>query len=263
MQDLMVTSIQTSLHWEDIDANIRMLDKKLDNIKDKTHLVILPEMFSTGFSMNAAAMAREMDGAAVAWIQQKSAEKGFDIAGSLMVKEKGHFYNRLVWAKPDGRFYTCDKKHLFRFAGEEKVYTPGTKKLTVTLNGWKIRPFVCYDLRFPVWTRNIDKAYDIAIFVANWPRKRSAHWRALLLARAIENQCYVIGVNRVGIDGNGFAYSGDSSVIDPKGTLVFHQADNEVVHTSGLSFDLLEAYRKEFPAWMDADAEVATPATST
>ncbi len=256
MQDLIITILQTSLHWEDIDANLEMLDTKINAINDRPGLVILPEMFSTGFSMNASTMARPMEGGAVDWIRQKAAEKGFDITGSLMIKKNGHYYNRLVWAKPDGRFYTYDKKHLFRFAGEEKVYTPGDKKLTIDLNGWKIRPFICYDLRFPLWTRNFNKAYDLAVFIANWPKKRAPHWRALLAARAIENQCYVIGVNRVGMDGNGFNYSGDSSVIDPKGGLLFHKAEKEVVHTTRLSFEMLENYRKKFPAWMDADADL-------
>jgi predicted amidohydrolase len=158
--------------------------------------------------------------------------------------------------KPDGRLFTYDKKHLFRFAGEEKVYSAGIENITVELKGWKIRPFICYDLRFPAWTRNINNQYDIALFIANWPEKRSMHWKSLLQARAIENQCYVIGVNRVGNDGNDLFYSGDSSVIDPLGKIIFQKHEEECTYTTALSFNTLENYRKAFPAWMDSDIDM-------
>ena len=229
MQDLKVTLIQSELVWEDIDSNLAGFNSRIDAIEEDTHLIVLPEMFSTGFTMNAPALAQDMKGSAVKWIIEKSAEKNVDMVGSIIADDGGKFFNRLLWAKPNGEIFTYDKKHLFRMAGEEKIYSAGTKNITVELNGWRIRPFICYDLRFPVWTRNIANRFDIAIFIANWPEKRSAHWKALLQARAIENQSYVIGVNRVGIDGNGLAYSGDSSIIDSWGHYFSKEQPN--VHT--------------------------------
>ena len=253
MQDLKITMIQSDLAWEDIDSNLTEFDVKIDSIEQDPHLIILPEMFSTGFSMNAAGLAQEMDGSAVKWIQKKSKEVHADIVGSIINKDEGKFYNRLVWAKPDGNLLTYDKKHLFRMAGEEKVYSAGNKNIIVELNGWKIRPFICYDLRFPAWTRNMKNQYDAAIFIANWPERRAGHWKTLLQARAIENQCYVVGVNRVGTDGNGLAYCGDSSIIDPWGTVVFQKSSHPCTYTAQLSYDLLKRCREDFPVWMDAD----------
>ena len=192
----------------------------------------------------------------VKWIKEKSAEKNVDMVGSIIADDNGKFFNRLLWAKPNGEIFTYDKKHLFRMAGEEKIYSAGTKNITVELNGWKIRPFICYDLRFPVWTRNIANQFDAAIFIANWPERRSAHWKALLLARAIENQCYVIGVNRVGTDGNGLTYSGDSSIIDPWGTIIFQKSNQTCIYKADLSYDVLKTSREDFPVWMDADNDI-------
>jgi predicted amidohydrolase len=256
MQDLRVALIQAELAWEDPIANLERFYERIARISDDVHLIVLPEMFSTGFSMQPAGLAQPMDGPAVAWMQERAQEFQADIAGSLMVEEQGQFYNRLIWAKPDGRIATYDKKHLFRYAGEEKVYMSGRNLLTVTCQGWKIRPFVCYDLRFPIWTRNIDSAYDAAIFVANWPERRAPHWKALLKARAIENQCYVAGVNRVGTDGKGYRYSGDSRIIDPLGRIVDSRSYAEATVTGIFSVAILEDYRKTFPAWMDADGEM-------
>lgn len=256
MQDLTVTLIQTELFWEDIEANINLFDEKIDDIAEETDLIILPEMFSTGFTMNAENCSQDMGDSAVSWIIEKSRQKATDITGSVIIEEDGKYYNRLIWAKPGGELFTYDKEHLFRLAGEEKVYTASHKKITVELNGWRIRPFICYDLRFPIWTRNIEPLYDVAIFIANWPEKRSAHWRLLLQARAVENQCYVIGVNRVGEDGNGFPHSGDSSVIDTQGNLLFQKQNEACIFTTTLSHRKMVSYRKYFPAWMDADREV-------
>ncbi|MGW8325962.1 MAG: nitrilase-related carbon-nitrogen hydrolase, partial [Desulfobacterales bacterium] len=178
MQDLKVTLIQIELAWEDIDSNLAEFNYRIDAIEEDTHLIVLPEMFSTGFTMNAAELAQDMKGSAVKWIKEKSAEKNVDMVGSIIADDGGKFFNRLVWAKPDGEIFTYDKKHLFRMAGEEKVYSAGSKNITVELNGWRIRPFICYDLRFPVWTRNIANQFDAAIFIANWPERRSAHWKA-------------------------------------------------------------------------------------
>jgi len=253
MRDLKITLIQTELVWEDIDANLASFDKKIDAICEETHIIILPEMFTTGFSMNAANLAQSMNGSALKWLQEKSRQTNCDIVGSAIIKANRKYFNRLFWVKPDGSLFIYDKKHLFRFAGEEKVYSAGDRNITVELHGWKIRPFICYDLRFPAWTRNIKNQYDVAIFIANWPEKRSLHWKSLLQARAIENQCYVIGVNRVGIDGNGLNYKGDSSVIDPLGKIIFQRQKEICTYTTGLSYKILEDYRKTFPAWMDTD----------
>ncbi|MFH2047503.1 MAG: amidohydrolase [Pseudomonadota bacterium] len=255
MQDLNITIIQTKLIWEDIKANLSVFDNKIDGIREKTDLIVLPEMFTTGFSMNAAKLAQEMNGISVDWLKNKSCRMQVDIAGSMIIKEDGKYFNRLLWAKPDGTLHCYDKKHLFRMTGEEKVYSEGKNKLTVELNGWKIRPFVCYDLRFPCWTRNFSKSYDVAVFVANWPEARSYHWETLLLARAIENQCYVIGVNRVGKDGNGYNHIGQSSVVDPTGNIMFRKQNEECIHTAKLSYSVLQEYRNSFPAWMDADSK--------
>jgi omega-amidase len=256
MQDLKVTLIQSELVWEDIASNLTGFDNKINAIEEDTHLIVLPEMFSTGFTMNAASLAQDMKGSAVKWIIEKSAEKNVDMVGSIIADDGGNFFNRLVWAKPNGEIFTYDKKHLFRMAGEEKIYSAGTKNITVELNGWRIRPFICYDLRFPVWTRNIANQFDAAIFIANWPERRSAHWKALLQARAIENQCYVIGVNRVGIDGNGLSHSGDSSIIDPWGNIIFQKSNQTCIHTAKLSYDVLKTSREDFPVWMDADNDI-------
>ncbi len=256
MQDLKVTLIQSELVWEDIDSNLTEFDAKITAIEEDTHLVILPEMFSTGFSMNAAALAQDMEGSAVQWIQKKSRDIHADIVGSIIINDEGKFYNRLVWAKPEGNLLAYDKRHLFRMAGEEKIYSAGSKNITVELNGWKIRPFICYDLRFPVWTRNMKNQYDMAVFIANWPERRAEHWRVLLQARAVENQCYVIGVNRVGTDGNGLTYSGDSSVIDPWGTVIFQKSNHPCTITTQLTYDLLKRCREDFPVWMDADHDI-------
>lgn len=256
MPDLTVTLIQSDLTWEKSDANLSRFDAWIDGLDHPTDLIVLPEMFSTGFSMRAAALAEPMEGAAVRWLREKAADKGATITGSLMIEADGRYHNRLVWARPDGELFTYDKRHLFRYAGEDKTYTAGQRLLTMPLNDWRIRPFICYDLRFPVWARNLNRAYDLAIFVANWPARRSAHWQVLLSARAIENQAYLIGVNRVGTDGNDLYHDGCSAVVSPTGQVLFEEKDREVLHTITLSRQALEDYRSQFPAWMDADGEM-------
>ena len=253
MQDLKVTLIQTFLFWENIESNLSLFDEKIDGIRDETDLIVLPEMFTTGFSMNAEKLAQDMGGISVKWLREKSRSRQTDVTGSMIIRENGKYFNRLLWAKPDGTLSYYDKRHLFRMTGEEKVYSAGDKNITVELKGWRIRPFICYDLRFPCWTRNLNNSYDVAVFIANWPEKRTSHWKTLLPARAIENQCYVIGVNRVGEDGNGYYHSGDSSVIDPAGNIIFRKQDEESVYTASLSYQVLQEYRKSFPVWMDAD----------
>lgn len=236
-----------------------MFSQKISSIKEKTDLIVLPEMFSTGFTMNNKPLAETMKGKAVAWIKQMSKEKNCVVTGSVIIKEQKKYFNRLIWMLPNGKFKTYDKRHLFRYGGEEKHYSAGNKKLIVDLNGWKICPMICYDLRFPVWIRNSPLRgegglYDILIFVANWPERRNYPREALLLARAIENQSYVIGVNRVGKDGNDINHSGDSVVISPQGEIISKAKPNEEsIMTVSLSYSGLEEWRKKFPAWMDAD----------
>ncbi|MBW1778295.1 MAG: amidohydrolase [Deltaproteobacteria bacterium] len=253
MSDLTLTLIQPEPVWEDISANLDLFDRLTAQIQDPTDLILLPEMFTTGFTMNAEKLAQDMAGSGVQWLKETAGRKNADVAGSLIIREKDRFYNRLVWAKPDGSLFCYDKRHLFRMAGEDRFYAAGEDRLTVQLQGWRIRPFICYDLRFPVWCRNRQNAYDAAVFVANWPRTRSDHWKSLLTARAIENQCYVVGVNRVGKDGNGLEYSGDSAVIDPTGKRLFQKAGEPVIARLTLSREVLMEYRNAFPAWMDAD----------
>lgn len=254
MKDLRITLIQSTLHWENIDANLKMFAEKVSSIKEQTDLIILPEMFSTGFTMNNKPLAEKMDGKAVAWMKKAAKEKNCVITGSLIIEEGGMYFNRLIWMRADGSFETYDKRHLFRYANEQDHYTAGTKRLIVELNGWKVCPMICYDLRFPVWIRNQNKEYDLLIFVANWPERRNYPREALLLARAIENQAYVVGVNRVGKDGGDINHSGDSVVIDPQGQIIAKAKPNEeAILSATLSYSALEEWRKKFPAWMDAD----------
>lgn len=253
MSHLKITLVQTDLAWEDPDANRAYFDTILAAAQGATDLVVLPEMFTTGFTMAGDKCAEPMDGPSVRWLRNKAAELKSDVAGSLIIREDGQLYNRLVWATAGGRLYFYDKRHLFRMSGEHRVYGAGHTQVTVTIGAWRIRPFICYDLRFPIWTRNIDNAYDVALFVANWPAARAAHWKALLTARAIENQSYVIGVNRVGRDGNGHAYDGDTMALDPQGAVLFQARAKEVVHTVDLDGASQEIYRKSFPAWRDAE----------
>ncbi len=253
MPDLTIALIQADLFWEDIDANLALFEETIAQLSEPTDLILLPEMFTTGFTMNAERLAQGMDGSGVRWVREKASQKKADVAGSIIFRENGSYFNRLVWAKPDGNLFTYDKRHLFRMVGEDRVYSAGEKRLTIPLNGWKIRPFICYDLRFPVWCRNRRNTYDMAVFIASWPHARSEHWKTLLAARAVENQCYVAGVNRVGKDGNGLLYSGNSTIIDPKGNVLLEKADEPVTITQTLSWEALTTYRNEFPAWMDAD----------
>ena len=253
MPHLKIALVQTELAWEDPGANRARFDERLTVLDGAPDLVVLPEMFTTGFSMAGPRLAETMDGPSVEWLRNKAVQLKAHLTGSLIIEEAGTVYNRLLWATPDGKLDHYDKRHLFRMSGEHRVYGAGHHYLTVTIGPWRVRPFICYDLRFPVWTRNVAQAYDLALFVANWPAARAAHWMTLLKARAIENQAYVVGVNRVGRDGNGQAYAGDSMVLDPLGKVLYHAANREVVHTLDLDLARLEDYRRQFPAWRDAD----------
>ncbi|MFT3748689.1 MAG: amidohydrolase [Agriterribacter sp.] len=265
MSTISLTTVQTNLFWENRDANLQMFESKICSIADKTEIVILPEMFSTGFSMRPEKLAEKMDGFTVNWMRNISAKKKVILTGSLIIEDREQYFNRLIWMLPDGNFGWYDKRHLFAFAGEHKHYTGGEKRLIASVKGWKINLQVCYDLRFPVWVRQqntnsgilYDKQkipeYDLVIYVANWPQRRNHAWKTLLQARAIENQCYVAGVNRVGDDGNGIYHSGDSMIVDPLGEVLYTKADTEDIHTAILQKDKLEEVRSKFPFWKDAD----------
>ena len=246
-----ITLVQSALYWENIEKNLSSFEEKLNNI-GQTDLIILPEMFSTGFSMNASALAESMDGAAVNWMRKTAAKKNSAITGSLIIREGGKFYNRLIFMRPDGSFEQYNKKHLFTMAKEEETYTAGTEKIIIDYLGWKICPLICYDLRFPIWNRNLED-YDLAIYVANWPDRRSYHWRSLLTARAIENQCYVAAVNRVGTDGKDLYYSGHSSLIDPTGEAIYQKADAEDIQQIDLNKEYLIEIRTKLPFLKDRD----------
>jgi omega-amidase len=253
MRNLRITLVQAGITWHDAGANLERFDRIIGGIEKSADCVILPEMFTTGFTMKPDGVVEDMEGPAVTRLKEWAERFGTDHAGSVAIRDRGRFYNRLVWARPDGTVITYDKRHLFRMAGEDGVYSAGGGTVTIDHGGWKIRPFICYDLRFPVWTRNRGLEYDAAVFVANWPDSRALHWKTLLRARAIENQCYVIGVNRVGIDGNGVSYSGGSTVIDFAGNVIVDMKGEEGTSTVELSCDELRKYRETFPAWKDAD----------
>ena len=257
MSTLSITTIQSNLIWEEKPANLRLLEQKINSIAEKTEIIVLPEMFNTGFSMKPELHAETMDGESVEWMKRISRENGIILTGSLMIEEAGKYFNRLVWMLPNGQYGYYDKRHLFAFGEEDKHYKPGNKRLIASVKGWKINLLVCYDLRFPVWARQQPNEsgaeYDVLIYVANWPERRSHAWKTLLCARAIENQCYVVGVNRVGSDANNIYYSGNSLVIDPLGQVLYHMADEEDVNTVILQKDLLEEVRTKFPFWKDAD----------
>jgi omega-amidase len=274
MSHLNFTLIQTQLHWEDKAANLQMLEQKLQSLKHPAQIVILPEMFSTGFSMNPSLLAEDMNGTTVTWMKQMAAQHKIILTGSVIIKEDDKYFNRLIWMLPNGQYATYDKRHLFAFAGEDKLYSFGNKRFVASVNGWKINVQICYDLRFPVWARQspqristpldtepkpFDSAqgftpeYDVLIYVANWPERRQHAWRSLLIARAIENQCYVIGVNRVGNDGNNIYHSGNSMVVDAMGEVLYEKIHEEDAHTITLSKEKLEEVRTKLPFLKDAD----------
>jgi len=249
---LRVTMIQSALAWQDPAANRRQLAAHFRGLAGHTDLIVLPEMFPTGFSMAAEALAEAMDGPTIGWMREEAAALGCVIAGSLIVADGGRHYNRLVWARPDGTLEHYDKRHLFRMAQEQDHFSAGDRRLTVELKGWRVCPLVCYDLRFPVWSRNRGD-YDLLVYVANWPARRAHAWASLLRARAIENLSYVVGVNRVGTDGNGVSYAGDSVVLDFVGKSLSSEGGGDRVETTVLDLESLQAYRASFPAHLDAD----------
>ncbi|MDY2585904.1 amidohydrolase [Winogradskyella aquimaris] len=250
-ETLKVALVQTSLAWENPEANRKQLENKVSAIS--ADLIVLPEMFSTGFTMNAAEVAEPMDGATMTWLKTVSKTKNAAIVGSLVIAENNNYYNRLVFIEPTGKLTTYDKRHTFTLAGEHKVYTAGHNKITMTYKGWKICPLVCYDLRFPVWARNTED-YDLLIYVANWPKVRIAAWDALLRARAIENMAYCIGVNRVGLDGNSYEYSGHSGAYDVLGNRMDSIPEQlETVEIVTLEKSHIHNYREKLGFLKDRD----------
>ena len=262
MSSLTITIIQSDLKWEDKAFNLEQLEGKIKAIDPKTQLVVLPEMFNTGFSMNAAALAESMNGDTLQWMSRVSREHKIILTGSLIIEDDKQFFNRMIWMMPNGQMGFYDKRHLFAFAGEDKHYSAGSKRVIASVNGWKVNLQVCYDLRFPVWSRQqisnpeADAAseYDLLLYVANWPQRRSHAWKTLLCARAIENQCYVVGVNRVGNDIHGNYHSGDSMLVNPMGEILYHCADREDVFTITLTMDELNNTRQALPFLRDADS---------
>jgi predicted amidohydrolase len=258
MYDLNITLIQPDLVWEDKKSNLLKFEEFFHQIDRKTDLVVLPEMFNTGFVVDQRSLAEDMKGPTVEWIAAQASKLNSVLTGSLVIVENGNFYNRLVWMEPNGNYKTYDKRHLFHPGNEHEQFSQGTQKLVVDLLGWKVCPLVCYDLRFPVWSKNTWKdgiyEYDILLYMANWPAARSYAYRQLLIARAIENQCYVVAVNRVGIDGKGTNHQGESTVIDFKGKHIFEmEANQEGIESCNLSYNQLADFRKGFMVGMDWD----------
>jgi predicted amidohydrolase len=244
-----ITIIQSNIIWEDKDSNLKNYQSKIDNIE--SDLIILPEMFTTGFTMNPKSLAETMSGETVQWMKENASKMNSAICGSIIIQEDSKYFNRFIWINPDGSIHHYDKRHLFSFAGEDKNYTPGNEKLIIEYKGWKICPLICYDLRFPVWSRNSED-YDLLIYVANWPTKRKLAWKSLLVARAIENQCYVIGVNRVGYDENNY-YSGESKLVNALGETLYANSHVEDIYTTTISKYELNKVRTQLPFLNDKD----------
>ncbi|MFT5212468.1 MAG: omega-amidase [Patiriisocius sp.] len=252
--ELKIVGIQADLVWENPQQNCAFFEEKIKTLATDVDLIILPEMFTTGFTMHPEKVAEKMDGFSISWMQNIAKEKQTAICGSLVISENNTFYNRLVFVHPSGTTETYDKRHAFTLAGEDKVYTAGSKKIIIEYKGWKICPFICYDLRFPVWIRNTDN-YDLLIFMANWPIARVKAWDTLLKARAIENMSYVIGINRTGTDANNYSYSGNSLVIDYLGEELSSLQKNEVGFISTtLKKDEQDGIRKKLGFLNDMDS---------
>ncbi|KPL12222.1 MAG: hypothetical protein AMS23_04660 [Bacteroides sp. SM1_62] len=251
--ELKLAIVQPDIIWEDIDANLHALSIKLEGIEADVDAVILPELFTTGFTMRSRELAEGMDGKSISWMQMTSDRYGCVIAGSLIIGHQDTYFNRFIWMEPGGRITMYDKRHLFSISGEDEHYSCGQSNTITEINTFRVRPLICYDLRFPVWSRNTG-AYDLLLYVANWPAVRRDVWISLLKARAIENQAFVIGVNRVGRDGMGIEYSGDSLAYNAKGQIIASlPVREEGVKVVDLSLQELMEFRQKFPVWKDAD----------
>ncbi len=253
MHNLRLTLLQTDLHWHDAEANRTRMEKLLRAAAPESDVIVMPETFTTGFTMDAPLVAENQSGATADWLRRLAIELETDLCGSVIIRENDHFFNRLLWASPNGQIHTYDKRHLFRMVGERDSFTPGRARLVVDVAGWRVCPMICYDLRFPVWSRNRGD-YDLLLYVANWPASRRSAWEALLPARAIENLCYAAGVNRTGTDGNGVEYAGGSMITDYFGQPLALAAEQPTTLQAELSMESLSRYREKFPAWKDADA---------
>ncbi len=249
---LNVSLVQTSLVWESPEENRNRIGEKIKKLQGKTDIILLPEMFATGFTMNVEPLAEEMNGTSMQWMAAQAKKHGAVITGSLIIKENDDYYNRLIWMRPDGTFQKYDKRHLFTLAKEEETFTPGTERIIIEHKGWKICPMICYDLRFPVWSRNTED-FDVLLYVANFPEKRRYAWRNLLKARSIENQCFVLGDNIVGKDGNGISYVGDSAIIDPYGKIIHEITAEEGIISHGLAASAISEIRENLPFLNDKD----------
>lgn len=252
MQPLNVTIVQATLAWHDPEKNRATFAAIIDGLAQPTDLIVLPEMFTTGFTMDATSNAETMAGPSVAWMRGTASRAGAAVCGSLIIEEQGCYYNRFVCASPDGSLARYDKRHLFRLASEQEHYSPGRDFVVFELKGWRVCPMVCYDLRFPVWSRNRNR-YDLLLYVANWPSPRHLAWTTLCRARAIENQAYVAAVNRAGTDDNGLPYSGGSAVIDFLGQTMADLGEDPGTATVALDPEALAAFRERYPFHMDAD----------
>lgn len=254
MDPLRISLVQYDIAWEDPNANRLKLGLLIDPLKGKTDIILLPEMFTTGFSMNASELSETMDGITVKWMHEMASVTGAAIAGSLIINENSHYFNRFLFVTPEGEIFSYDKRHLFSIGGENLCFTPGNKRVVINYCGWKIALLICYDLRFPVWSRTAGDV-DLMLYTANWPQKRKIVWETLLRARAIENQVYTAGVSRTGTDGTGVLYFGGSMVIDPKGELLIGLSDlSDKAGTITLSLEQLNSFRKKFPVSLDADS---------
>jgi predicted amidohydrolase len=252
-----ITLLQTSLHWENVTANLSMLEEKIWSIANKTDIIVLPEMFNTGFTMNVQKCAEPMNLTTLKWMKQMSAQTGAALVGSYIIKENGEYFNRLFWVQPDGTYFCYNKRHLFSMANEHEYFKSGEERLIVSYKGWNFCPLICYDVRFPVWSRNETQyegvEYDVLLYVANFPQARIQAWDILLPARAIENLSYCVGVNRVGVDGKDIPYNGHSGVYDYKGNQLLFLGEEENIKNISLDYQKLQEYREKFPAHEDAD----------
>ena len=252
--NLRVTCIQNDVIARDPEANRRHLDEMLENVEN-TDVIVFPETFTTGFPADPNVFAEDVDGVTMQWMKEKAKEKNCAVCGTIILKNNG-FYNSFIWMEPDGRYHIYNKRHLFTMGGELGLNN-GEERITIEWKGWRIRPFVCYDMRFPVWNRNSYKdgkfEYDLAIFTAEWPEKKSEVWNTLLRARAIENQAFVVGVNRVGIDDSDIKYKGESMVLNMKGRMVAKAEEGENVFSAELNKEELTAFRDYFTVAKDWD----------
>jgi len=257
MSDLRVTLIQSDLHWQQPTANLAMFEEKIWAFDRETDVIVLPEMFTTGFTMEASSNSEPMGTGTFRWMQQLASQTKAAITGSYIVKDRENYFNRMLWVTPDGNYSVYDKRHLFRMAGEHQVFGQGRQPTIVEWRGWRIRLQICYDLRFPVWSRNRNRnkvpEYDLLIYVANWPAARVSAWDVLLQARAIENASYCMGINRIGRDQEGIDYNGHSAAIDPKGEVIYRAGEEEAMQRVDLKLSELREYRQKFPVHLDAD----------